>query len=975
MPKRWKLAQLITRAPRLADPKRARSRLADLMRDERAITANLADLEKMPAARNLLLGIADHSSFLWDIASRDPAGLAALFESEPGTMFAEGLVRLALDCDAAGDDEAVMRLLRQARRKVALLIALADIGGIWSIDNVMEALTSFADVATSAALRQALRAASVRGHLHLADYTQPEANCGLTVLALGKHGARELNYSSDIDLMLFFDPDASTIPEGRTPGIEFVRIARALVRLLQESTEDSYVLRVDLRLRPDPSSTAIAISLPAAFDYYATVGQNWERAALIKARPVAGDLGLGFRFLADLAPFIWRKYFDYAAIADIHAMKRQIHAVRGHDEVSVAGHNIKLGRGGIREIEFFVQTQQLIFGGRRPDLRGSRTLDMLIELQRDAWITNETVEELSAAYRYLRVVEHRLQMIADEQTQRIPDDPSALARFARFMGHAKVSSFEVEMIRHLRRVEQNYAQLFEHAPELHTQIGNLVFTGVEDDPDTVQTLAKMGFSDPSRAIETVSGWHFGRRPALRGERAREVLTELAPALLEALANSGEPDAALAALDEAMARMPAATELFTILKSNAKVRALFADILGGAPRLARIVEQRPHVLDAVIDPTSGHAPAAIGAYTAAIGNLARHAVATESFLDEMRNLAREEMFIISARALSGTIDPPIAGCAFSALAEAILGAIMARVEADLALEHGRIRGGRCAVVAMGRFGAREMTATSDLDLILIYEFGEIADSDGSKPLEATRYYARLTQRLIAALSALTARGKIYDIDMRLRPSGRAGPIATRFASFDEYQKGEAETWELLALTRARVVAGDLSLAREIEASVVNVLCTARDPAMLKRDVRSMRELVQRERGNQDPWDLKLADGGLMDIDFIAQYFILSLAGTAPGLIGADFETAMQMVVLAGALPRDQAEALREARELMSAVTQLTRIAIDGRFDPQRVASGVLRRIASASGLPDFSALDAAVRDARTKTRRIFHQIFA
>ena len=975
MPGPWKMAQLLTRAPKLADAKRARARLADLMRDERAIEANLGDLEKMPTAQDLLLGIADHSSFLWDIASRDPAGLAALMAGEPDVIFADCLTRLVSDCDAAADDATVMHLLRLARRKVALLIGLADIGGIWRIDDVMEALTAFADTAASAALRQALRAAAAHGHLQLADPTQPETNCGLTVLALGKHGARELNYSSDIDLMLFFDPEASTIPEGHTPGIEFVRIARALVRLLQENTQDGYVLRVDLRLRPDPGSTPIAISLPAAFDYYATVGQNWERAALIKARPVAGDLALGSRFLADLAPFIWRKYFDYAAIADIHAMKRQIHAVRGHDEVSVAGHNIKLGRGGIREIEFFVQTQQLIFGGRRRDLRGSRTLDMLIELERDAWITGETVKELSAAYRYLRTVEHRLQMIADEQTQRIPDDPVALARFARFMGHTKLSSFEAEMLGHLRRVEQNYARLFEHAPELHTGIGSLVFAGVEDDPDTVETLAKMGFNDPSRAMETVRGWHFGRRPALRGERAREVLTELAPALIEALADSGVPDAALAALDEAMARMPAATELLTILRSNAKVRALFADILGGAPRLARIVEQRPHVLDAIIDPTSGQAPAAIESYTAAIDSLARHAVATESFLDEMRNLAHEEMFIISARALSGTIDPPIAGHAFSALAEAILRVIMARVEADFAIEHGRVPGGRCAVVGMGRFGAREMTATSDLDLILIYEFGEIGESDGPKPLDATRYYARLTQRLIAALSALTARGKIYDIDMRLRPSGRAGPIATRFASFDEYQKTEAETWELLALSRARVVAGDASLAREIEASVAEVLCLPRDPAMLKRDVRSMRQLVQRERGNEDPWDLKLADGGLMDIDFIAQYFVLSLAGATPGLIGADFDATMRMVVMAGALPRDLAEALREARALMSAVTQLTRIAVEGRFDPQQVASGVLRRIASASGLPNFSALDAAVRDARGHTRRIFHKIFA
>ncbi len=970
----WKLPQSPMRAPELADPKRARARVGELLNDARSISTNLSELAKIPAARNLLLGVADHSGFLWDIASRDPEGVASLFKGEPDAAFAEVLARLAFDCDAARTDEDVMRVLRLARRKVALLIGLADIGGVWSIEEVMEALSAFADTATSAALRQALRSAAARGELRLSNRARPEAGCGLAVLALGKHGARELNFSSDIDLMLFFDPEASSVPEGRTPAIEFVRVARKLVRLLQEYTEDGYVLRVDLRLRPDPGSTAIAISFPAAFDYYATVGQNWERAALIKARPVAGDLQLGASFLADLEPFIWRKYFDYAAIADIHAMKRQIHATRGHGEVAVAGHNIKLGRGGIREVEFFVQTQQLIFGGRRPNLRGARTLDMLVELERDGWITSQVVEELSAAYCYLREVEHRLQMIADEQTQRLPEEALALARFARFMGHAKASTFEREMMGHLRRVERNYSMLFEHAPGLHTQAGSLVFTGVADDPDTIRTLATMGFRDPVRAIETMRGWHFGRRIALRGERAREVLTELAPALIEALAGSGEPDAALAALDEAMAHMPAAVELFTILKSHAKVRTLFADILGGAPRLAGIIEQRPHVLDSVIDPGFGIAPASVKSYAAAISNLDRRTYAIEDFLDAARDLAREEMFVISVRTLSGTLDPPIAGHAFSALAEANLSAILARVEGDFAIDHGRVPGGRCAVIGMGRLGAREMTATSDLDLILIYEFGDADESIGPRPLHAERYYARLTQRVIAALSALTARGKIYDIDMRLRPSGRAGPIATRLVSFREYQNREAETWELMALTRARVVAGDPSLAREIEAIVADVLRAPRDPATLARDVREMRELVEREKGNDDPWDLKLAEGGLMDIDFIAQFFVLSLASEKPDIIGADFDSVMRAVAFAGCLPREGTEFLREARALMSSVTQLTRIAIDGRFDPQRMAGGILRRVASATGLPDVSALDAALRDARAKTRQIFRRIF-
>ena len=368
----------------------------------------------------------------------------------------------------------------------------------------------------------------------------------------------------------------------------------------------------------------MALSLASAAAYYETLGQNWERAAMIKARPAAGDLALGARFLAELAPFIWRKYFDYAAIADIHAMKRQIHAARGHEQVAVAGHDLKLGRGGIREIEFFVQTQQLIFGGRRPSMRGARTLDMLKQLHAEQWVSAEAVDDLSAAYVFLRRLEHRLQMIADEQTQRLPFDPEPLERFAKFCGYAKLERFSAELTACLKQVERHYARLFEDAPTLDVAAGSLVFTGVVDDPDTLQTLRQLGFQRPEAAAETIRGWHFGRRPAVRSARAREVLTELTPALLVAFSGSGDPDAALAAFDAALAHMLGAVELMSILRSNAPVRELFGDLLGAAPRLAQVVAQRPHVLDAAIDPGR----------VAAIG---------ES-LDEARMAARVEAFL-------------------------------------------------------------------------------------------------------------------------------------------------------------------------------------------------------------------------------------------------------------------------------------------------------------------------------------------
>ncbi len=422
------------------------------------------------------------------------------------------------------------------------------------------------------------------------------------MLALGKHGARELNYSSDVDLIVFYDSDARRYPPGVEPDPLFVRIAKALARLLQERTPDGYVLRVDLRLRPDPGATAVAMSIASAASYYESLGQNWERAAMIKARPIAGDLALGRDFLSELAPFIWRKYFDYAAIADVHAMKRQIHAVRGHEVVTVPGHDVKLGRGGIREIEFFVQTQQLIFGGRRPKLRGARTLEMLRELHAEGWVTADAVEELVDAYGFLRT-----SRTSPANDRRRADAASAdrgrRARPIREILRPRQPEVFGEELTHpicaasrstIRDCSRTRRRSIRRAAASFSPASSTI-------PTRSTTLRRLGFQRPEAATETIRGWHFGRRAAVQSPRAREVLTELTPALLEAFSGSGDPDAALAAFDAALARMPAAVELMSILRSNAAVRELFGDLLGGAPRLAQVVVARPHVLDAAIDP--------------------------------------------------------------------------------------------------------------------------------------------------------------------------------------------------------------------------------------------------------------------------------------------------------------------------------------------------------------------------------------
>ncbi len=962
------LAQQVHAAPRLSDAKAARDKLADLAGSGAQIV--LAE----PRFKALIEGVADHSPYLWRIISAAPDRLARLAAEEPSDSLERILAVARAQTRAAADEHEAMAALRRAKQEAALVIALADIGGLWDVMRVTQALTQFADCMVSCALSFLLREAAAAGKLALADVENPEQGCGVVVLALGKHGAGELNYSSDIDLVVFFDPDSPSLVEGVEPGPLFVRITKALARLLQERTGDGYVLRVDLRLRPDPGSTAIAISLPAAFSYYENLGQNWERAALIKARPVAGDLPLGAAFLKDLAPFIWRKYFDYAAIADIHAMKRQIHAVRGHAEVTVAGHDVKLGRGGIREVEFFVQTQQLIFGGRRPHLRGARTLDMLAALSEDGWVTPEAVADLSQAYAFLRTIEHRLQMVGDEQTQRLPSEPEQLERFARFCGYASLTKFAQALTAQMRLVEKHYARLFEHAPGLDTQRGSLVFTGVTDDPETLETLRAMGFQDPAAAVETIRGWHFGRRPAVQSPRAREVLTELVPALLESFAGSGDADSALAAFDAALARMPAAVELFSILRSHEALRDLFGDILGGAPRLAQVVTQRPHVLDAAIDPALLGSGSDEASYDARAGRIMRDPDRFEEFLDSARDMSLEESFLVGVRTLSGMIAPEAAGPAYAGLAASLVRATLAQVTQVFARDYGRVAGGRCAILGMGKLGSREMTATSDLDLVLIYDFDEgRPESDGPKSLHAVQYYTRLTQRLVSALTVATRRGRLYDVDLRLRPSGGKGPLATQLRSFIDYQAHEAETWEHMALTRARPIAGDAGLMQELSAIIADVIARPREADALRKSVRDMRALIAQEKGDAQVWDLKLVRGGMMDLEFIAQYLALRHAAERRDILKVETQEILRASITLGFLDAAEGERLIAAHRLYTVLMQTFRLSTDGAFDPDKMAAGVLRRIAAAADLPDFRLLETVLAETRADVRGVFERL--
>ena len=501
--------------------------------------------------------------------------------------------------------------------------------------------------------------------------------------------------------------------------------------------------------------------------------------------------------------------------------------------------------------------------------------------------------------------------------------------------------------------------------------------GVTDDPATLATLQALGFQRPEAAAETVRGWHFGRRAAVRSARAREVLTELTPALLEAFAGSGDADAALHAFDEALARMPASVELLSILRSNASLRELFGDVLGSAPRLAQVIATRPHVLDAAIDPArsldfdSSFGDEAMGAR---VETFVAQGQSFEEALNRARDFAAEEMFHIGLNLLSGRLDPDRAGRAYSALAQGLIATLLKRVVEAFAAEHGRIRGGRVAIVALGKLGSREMTAASDLDLMLIYDFPAVAsESDGRRKLGPSLYYARLTQRLISALTAPTKAGRLYEVDMRLRPSGRQGPLATQFASFKLYQEDEAETWEHMALTRARFVGGDASLGADLAKTIRQTLTRRRDFAAIARETRAMRALIAREKGDGDPWDLKLAAGGLVDIEFVAQYLQLAFADSHPAILDVSTRKVVEEAGRAGLITPEQAEILIDAHRLYTDATQFMRLSISGPFDPTKAAAGVKRRIAAAAGSPDFEAFAAALGEARRRVRAAFQAI--
>ena len=817
--------------------------------------------------------------------------------------------------------------LRRAKRRIALLAALADLAGAWRLEDVTGALTDLGDAACHRTATTLIAAQARRGKLPgKSEAEAMEAGAGFVALAMGKMGAHELNYSSDIDLICLFD-DSQYAPEDLAEvRAVLVKVTRRLTAIFSDQTGDGYVFRTDLRLRPDASVTPVCLSMAAAESYYEGVGRTWERAAYIKARAAAGDIAAGERFLAGLAPFVWRKHLDFAAIQDAHDMRLRIRDHKGlHGPLRLPRHNVKLGRGGIREIEFFTQTRQLIAGGRDPSLRVRGTVEGLARLAAADWIPPEAAEALTGHYRAHRELEHRLQMIADAQTHDLPGSDEGFERLAAFMGTDRAA------------LEADLAARFD---AVHDLIEGF-FAPDQSGPAP---------ADPTFGEDVTARWPD--YPALRSSRAEEIFRRLKPEILAALKEAAKPDEALRTFDAFLSGLPAGVQLFSLFEANPRLTRLVVDIAATAPALATYLSRNSAVFDAVI----GGDFFADWPGGAALARLLSEALDTvtdyEAQLDAARRWSKEWHFRIGVHHLQGLITADEAGRHYADLAEACVNALWPRVLERFAAKHGAPPGRGAAVLAMGSLGARRLNAASDLDLIVIYD-GQGADaSDGRRPLATRAYYARLTQSLVTALTAPTAEGRLYEVDMRLRPSGRQGPVATSRDAFQTYQRAEAWTWEHLALTRARAIAGDPGLAAEAEAFRVALLAEAGQRPGVLADVADMRRRIAGAKAPEGAWDAKIGPGRLQDAELAAQTLAL-LSGSA-AIAGADQVAAGRA---ARRIDAAHADAICRSLALFWQLQASARLLTGGTLVPEALGEGGRRMVLRETGQSDMDTLAA------------------
>ncbi len=878
----------------------------------------------------------DHAPFLKGLIRGRRATLALLAADGPDAAFAAAM---ALAADPALP---VGERLRLARREVALVVALADLAGLWPLERVTAALSAFADRSVDIAIAEAL-----------AERGAP--NAGLASLALGKLGSNELNYSSDVDLILIHDPDVLPRRSHEEPGEAAVRIAKRAVALLVDLTPDGYVQRVDLRLRPASEITPISIAVGAAEHYYQSEALTWERVAFIRARACAGDLALGQGLLDRIRPFVWRRSLDWTAVRDIQAVSLRI---RDHFDAGQAigpGYDLKRGRGGIREVEFFTQIHQLIWGGRAPQLRCPATLDGLAALAAAGRAAPAEATQLADSYRHLRTLEHRLQMRRDEQTHMVPRLAADRLAVAQLSGLKDWANAERRLVAITTPVALAYDRLIAAAaPDSHPVPADAGPWLKTNHPRLARTLAPL-----------LARWRAGNVRALRSEPARAAFECVLPALVTGIAEAADPAVAAARMDGFLSSLPQGAQFFALLQANPALVGLLGHLLGVAPVLADALARDPALFDVMLSPDAFVPLPDAAALSADLAAIVGPAAMLEDLLDRVRRWTGERRFQIGAQLIEGRTDPLVAGKSLSDLADAALALIMPAVADDFARTHGRVRGGEMLVLALGRYGGRALTHASDLDIVYLFSGDHEALSDGPKPMPASQYFNRLAARLTGALSAPTAAGALYEIDTRLRPWGAKGLLALSIASFGRYQRGEAESWEHMALTRARLIGGSATSRADAGRVIAAALDRPRDTETLRRAVLAMRADIAAAKPAKGIFDVKLAPGGLVDLEFLVHFVQLrDRIG-----FGADLGAAIAALTASGALP----PGLGDAHDLLTRFLLLLRLVSPGADVPAGFAPAVEAMLARGLGATSFPTCIEVLTLAKSTVRSAFNTI--
>ena len=901
------MSLIITRLPRPFD--------VDLGAETSALVPSLdGDLAA------LVRGAGGSSPFLKELVGRESGWLEEALADPDAAV-----VQVFEFCRALPLDQ-IRPGLRQAKRRVALLTALADLGGGWTLEQVTRVLAEFGALAADVAIKAEIATLIRRNKLPGMDDDDIATAGGLSILAMGKMGAHELNYSSDIDLICLFDETRFDPDDFHQARQGLVRATRNMCATLSDRTEDGYVFRTDLRLRPDPSVTPVCLAMEAAERYYESLGRTWERTAYIKARACAGDIAAGERFLETLKPFVWRRHLDFAAIQDAHEMRLRIRENKGGGgPIEVPGHDMKLGRGGIREIEFFTQTRQLIAGGRDESLRLRGTVEGLAALAKRDWVPVDVAAQLTEHYRAHREVEHRIQMIHDAQTHRMPKTEEGLARVACLMDLEPK-----DLIRQIKSRLTEVHSLTEDffAPETETSVAPLLSQELDGD--------------------IISRWTT--YPALRSVRGARIFERLKPELLGRLSKTAKPSEALMALDGFLAGLPAGVQLFSLLEANPQLIDLLVDIAGTSPALASHLSRNSGVFDAVIGGSFFDDWPGTTKLQADLSSRLAQEVDYEARLDGARRWCKEWHFRIGVHFLRGLSDAQEAGAQYAQLADAVIAALCPVVVAQFTTKHGPPPGRGAAVLAMGSLGSQRINAQSDLDIIVIYDpLGEDM-SQGKRSLATRPYYARLTQALITALTAPMAQGRLYEVDMRLRPSGSKGPVATSWTSFTHYQQNEAWVWEHLALTRARVVAGSSELAQDIECFRKEVLSASRDRTKVLTEMARMRARLASAKIPAGVWDAKIGGGRMMDIELTSQVGALLEGSTAQ-----DVGAGLQAAVASGWLEVAEATYLHSSYDLFWSVQTAARLLSSTGIDPANLGEGGAQFMCRSTGFDSVKDL--------------------